>query len=95
MHSEYKFHDPKITIFPNLWYKSGSVLKTAPFPIPYSTLDSKNMVEIRFKNRRDLMVRKCEENNDPNLGEIGPEGDRKWPIIKRKYFMMDRVFRQF
>jgi len=53
------------------------------------------MVEIRFKKRRDLMIRKCEQNNDPNLAEIGPEGDRKWPIIKRKYFMMDRVFRQF
>jgi len=27
LQSEYKFHDRKITIFSNLWYKSGSVLK--------------------------------------------------------------------
>ena len=27
LQSEYKFHYRKNTIFPNLWYKSGSVLK--------------------------------------------------------------------
>jgi len=64
-------------------------------PDPGGSTVDKNLVEMRFKKRRDLLVRKCEENNDPNLAQLGPEGDHKWPVTKRKHFMMDRVFRFF
>ena len=61
LQSEYKFPDRNITIFPNLWYKSGSVLqkrrhdilKTKKITVQMITRSStRNRQEIGMKNLR-------------------------------------------